>query len=584
MQNSSHCLMSEVFFALCKELDTPFTLSAWLRFKYDPKSLLEFDIPVGDYLEKDTRRFAGDYCVFSALSKWKGLNTEVDLEAVALGKFAQTEMVCKETNKRLRSERLRPTNGQMSARLFLAKQKIAKLLGPFSLHCISPFFGWGPGATYDIKRASAQVDNKMSAIPLTVGGRAKELLQSVIQQDLHWSCTLLGQYPEGEWCFMPSVFKSTDSCRVETVPKNAKTNRVIAIEPTGNLFLQKGVGGYFRRRLKRVRIDLDNQAVNQQLAAVAANTDLATLDLKAASDTVSTELVYELFPLDWAIFMDSIRSHSAVMPDGSNVKLEKFSSMGNGFTFELESIIFWALGSVVSDEHSKEGVFSVYGDDIICQKAAASDVIDTLAFVGFETNEEKSFTSGLFYESCGKHYFGGQNVTPFYQKETFRDLPELIRFHNRIVRWGERCDFETKSHMPILRYSPAELKHCRLPFGEEGDDGFLCSIDDYLLSTRGFNKNFGWRTRVVRSPTRSLPGIEMALLANDLRQREKDVCVPPYGGIASSLPVSGEEPLSSFWTHGNVEVSYYGRKPITESSIRYGWRWIIPAGYCPLPR
>jgi hypothetical protein len=236
--------------------------------------------------------------------------------------------------------------------MFRAKRKIASLLGPFSLHCIEPFFGWSPGATFDIKRRFAQVDKKVAANTITVSGRALELLESVVRHDLHWSCALLGRYPEGPWSFVPWAFSEVDLCRVTTVPKSSKTDRVIAIEPTGNIYLQTGVGGFFRRCLKRRGIDLDDQEINQGYAAKALELALATLDLKAASDTVSVELVYELLPPDWAFALDALRSHWALKPSGERVRLEKWSSMGNGFTFELETLIFWALSSsVLEDVH-----------------------------------------------------------------------------------------------------------------------------------------------------------------------------------------------------------------------------------------
>lgn len=567
--------MREIFFSLCKETDTPIALSAWLRFKYSHKEFLELDLPVGDYLEWDVDRFKRDYAVSVFLSKWKGLETDFDLEAVALSKFATSELQCKETNRRLRAERRAPSDGLISSRIYRAKRKIAKLLGPFSLHCIDTHFGWGPGATHDIPRARALVDAKLTTVPITVGGRAKELLQSVIQRDLHWSYSLLGSFPEGPWSFMPHVFEREDSCRVTTVPKNAKTNRVIAIEPTGNLYLQKGVGGYIRRRLKRVGVDLDDQGVNQSLASKALELDLATLDLKAASDSVSRELVYELLPYDWAALLDSLRSHYALMPNGERVVLEKFSSMGNGFTFELESLIFWALGSSVRDELTDRGVLAVYGDDIICQKAAATETVRTLEFVGFQVNEEKSFISGLFYESCGEHYFNGQNVTPVYQKETFQDVREFIRCHNRLVRWSQRVDVETTSFRAVKRSSPASLHHCCLPYGVEGDDGFLAEINDFLMNSRGFDPNRGFRVKVVKSRTRSLPGIEPALLAIYLR--EAFYSNAPTVGLVSSLRPDIDP------TYGNVQIDAHRRKPVTEDSILFGWRWIIPPGYCPLP-
>lgn len=597
--HSSSNLMDEVFFALCKQADTPISLSAWLRYKYSHKELLELDMKFGDYLECDVQRLRKDYACVSFLSKWKGLNTGVDLEAVAIQKFTSSEVQCKETNERLRRSRVSPIKGTFASRIYLAKRKIARLLGPFSLFAIEPYFGWGPGATFDIPRRKALVDTKMVTVPISASRGAAEFLGSLISRDLHWSFSLLGTFPSGPFSWVRGVFDITSSCRVETVDKNAKTNRVIAIEPTANLFLQKGVGGFVRRRLKRVGVDLDNQGINQYWAKNALDLDLATLDLKAASDSVSRELVYELLPLDWASFMDSIRSKTALLPDGSVVELEKFSSMGNGFTFELESLIFWALTSVLTDELHSGGVLSIYGDDIICQKQVSSELVETLGFVGFSVNEDKSFFTGLFYESCGDHYFNRVFVTPPYQKEVYDQSTEYIRSANRLFRWSERSDLTIDAHSILRRKVDSGFRLCLLPQGVEGDDGFLCATDEFVttqfdqiqkirsnMSRKRFPKKVfelnklwdpsrGFRAVVVTSLTRRLPGVESALLANSLRQ------VHDFNPDVIYEPSSWNEPLEGEASYGDVIKNIRGSKP-SDSESGFGRRWIIPPGYCPL--
>jgi hypothetical protein len=79
---------------------------------------------------------------------------------------------------------------------------------------------------------------------------------------------------------------------VDWVPKNYKTDRTIAIEPDWNMFLQKGLGGLLRRRLRRVGQDLNDQSTNRFCAAVGSiDGSLATLDMSMASDTVAYRLV-----------------------------------------------------------------------------------------------------------------------------------------------------------------------------------------------------------------------------------------------------------------------------------------------------
>jgi hypothetical protein len=573
----------EVFFSLCKQIDTPVSLSLWLQFKYAPKELIDHELDIGSYLEKDLERFKAEYLLTNFLRKWKGFDVGIDLEAVALQKFTTSELECRQANRRLRAARSEGYPSFIASVMFTAQRKIALLLGPMSLFCVSPFFGWGPGATFDKSRRTAQVDKKISAVPVTVSGRALDLLRHVISDDLHWSAAILGVLPSGPFSFMPNCFLRTDSCRVTTVPKSAKTDRVIAIEPTGNLFLQKGVGGYFRERLKRRGVDLDDQQVNQRLAAQAGNLALATLDLRAASDSVSREIVYDLLPFEWASLLDSLRSPTALLPDGSTISLEKFSSMGNGFTFELESLLFWALGSSVTELLSEGRPFSVYGDDIICARECAPELIRVLDFCGFSINKDKSFVDGLFFESCGKHYFDQVDVTPAYQKEQTRDVSEAFRLHNRLVRWSQRVGITVKASDSVRRRIPPAYRNCLLPFGAEGDDGMLVPLDE--LNEVTLDPSLGFRVRVLKGATLVLPGIESALLALDLRLRSSR-----NAEVSSSLFPSSK---SAKPTYGDIEVPVDLSPDLTLKSAHHrardvkrltSHRWVYPIGYCALPQ
>jgi len=232
------------------------------------------------------------------------------------------------------------------------------------------------------------------------------------------------------------LFKIVPGNKLDYVPKNYKSDRTIAKEPSMNMFIQKGFGSVIRKRLKRKGINLNDQSTNQFLAGLGSVTgSLATIDLSMASDCVSVELVRFLLPRDWFDGLDACRSKSGVDESGRIVTYQKFSSMGNGFTFELESLIFWAIVSSVCDIRytgiGRESI-SVYGDDIICPSAAARDVLRVLAVCGFEANLDKTFYEGPFRESCGKHYHNGHDVTPFYWKKSINDLHSLVVLHNRV--------------------------------------------------------------------------------------------------------------------------------------------------------
>jgi hypothetical protein len=53
---------------------------------------------------------------------------------------------------------------------------------------------------------------------------------------------------------------------------------------------------------------------------------------------------------------------------------------------------------------------SVYGDDIICPSEIYYLVTDILQSLGFKVNTGKSFSSGIYYESCGVEYCRGFRI------------------------------------------------------------------------------------------------------------------------------------------------------------------------------
>lgn len=246
---------------------------------------------------------------------------------------------------------------------------------------------------------------------------------------IHHVAPLLRQY---------SIFYSlreVEGAVLFTVPKNADIDRCACKEPDINMFLQKGVGRHIRRRLLRFGQNLNDQSINRSLARVGSlNGELATIDLSSASDTINTSVVKSLLPSEWFLYLNDIRSQT-VDVDGEVVRTSMFSSMGNGFTFELESLIFWALMKSVSYFRGNRGVVSVYGDDIVIPSKDYDSYLWVLSKFGFLPNEKKSFGTGPFRESCGGHFFSGEDVTPFYLRKPPTRLTDLIRVCNQLRRW-----------------------------------------------------------------------------------------------------------------------------------------------------
>lgn len=520
--------MGKIFLRLCESVDSPIALGAYLRYKFCQKELATLRVDPRDY--NDPAAFRRDYLVATFLRKWKGLDTGIDTADAAFQKFIASEELCSLTNKRLTSLAEDPYRSRAEAILHSASRKISAILGEFSLSKVLRRCEWTVGATLEIPKRRSFVDTKMNQLPITVTRRALPYIKLELEHDPRWFEALTGVYPEGPYEILPSLFKVVGGNKVTTVPKDSTTDRVIAVEPRANIFLQKGVGNYMRARLKRFRVDLSKQEINQAWASMALDLDLCTIDLSSASDTIAKELVYQLLPVDWAVYLDDIRSPIGLLPGNKFQKYEKFSSMGNGFTFELESMVFFALCEATQDYFSGKDdwrLTSVYGDDLVVPKWSYPHIVDMLTFCGFEVNSKKSYASGLFYESCGKHYFGGEDVTPIYQKELLDEV-EAMRMGNRLFRWSTtHLDQITRPAWHTTREFYRTLLSCELPSDADGDDGWLVPH----LKMR-YDPNHGYRCRVIRFTKRRFPAQGEALLAYSLRKlswRSNSIWAPKPG-------------------------------------------------------
>lgn len=225
------------------------------------------------------------------------------------------------------------------------------------------------------------------------------------------------------------------------VPKNSETSRTIAKEPPGNGFIQKGVDEWMRDQLLRVlNLDLRDQAINQVMAregSLGCYDPYVTIDIKSASNGVFVELVRSLAPSEWFSFLNAIRSPAGKWPNGEIRRYELFSSMGNGFTFPLETLIFAAAVIAASRMTGSPCDYRIYGDDIICRQSIALLVVEILNSCGFRVNNNKTFIFGPFRESCGANWYEGADVTPVFWRTRITDRLALHAIHNAHVEHPE---------------------------------------------------------------------------------------------------------------------------------------------------
>ncbi len=383
-------------------------------------------------------------------------------EKRAFEKWLEAEEQCKRTNRRFSTHPIALNTMFTAAEAELVRavrRKINRVLGRVP-PVRSLDFRFGPGASVGVSRSTTP-RHKFSADP-TISANAFIHLKWLKEEHPHWD---LGQ---------PKVTRG----RLTFVPKDAAKFRSIVVEPIVNTYLQLGAGSYIRSRLKKFGIDLTNQQTNRDLARLGSLTGIvSTIDLSSASDTISRDVVMSLLPHDWYTLLDSMRTRT-VEYNGVAFSQEKFSSMGNGYTFELESLIFYAITEAVCGE---SGFISVYGDDIICPTRHFHALVEALQLFGFTPNEKKSFHEGPFRESCGKDFLGGVDVRPCYIKDHL-DVLGLFRLHNFFKRRGANDIAAT-----VLRYIPARF---RIYGPDREGDGHL--IGDWRLHGRK-SKNPGWQ-------------------------------------------------------------------------------------------
>jgi len=280
---------------------------------------------------------------------------------------------------------------------------------------------------------------------------------------------------------------------ISFVPKTAKTFRSIAVEPLLNGFVQKGIDLELREKLLRFNLDLTDQGPNQRMAREGSFDDsedaFVTIDLKSASDSISRGLARYLLPSNWYSLLDRTRSHVYKL-DKVFKTYEKFCSMGNGFCFPLETLLFASACHAVGS--GEPGVdFRVYGDDIIVRKRFAHNVLALLKHWGFKSNLEKTFLEGPFRESCGADWFGGEDVRPYTLDHALDSVENVFKFLNLTNRNSRTSQFFRSVRSEVINLLPKQFQFFRPLSGQE-DTGIDSLGDEHLTCPNVRFKSGRW--------------------------------------------------------------------------------------------
>jgi len=474
------------------------------------RELTEMSVVPGDYSTSEA--YFADAQAVDLLRKMPGLPTGINTRLAAEETFLDCEIQNKKTNERLSHYRMvldYPLHDDDRSDPILdvireIRKTIKHILGPIQRSDITSGMSITGGSTYSHKgKFGSLLPSKLSALPemtnpdLVIFTKLEETMWFRIHHSILF---------ESGPC-LKTNYTLVRGNRFGTVPKDSKKDRGIAVEPTLNLYFQKGIGAAIRQRLQR-KLGLLLVPKNETFDEMGTNDDTspyleaqtkhrvlaqqasrdgktATIDLSNASDLICYELVCLLMPEDWFSALSLGRSPRTLFRRKWHV-LEKFSSMGNAFTFELETLIFYAITSTIAKlKRVDTSSISVYGDDILLPSECFEDVCAALRFFGMTPNPKKSFATGPFRESCGGDYFKGADVRPIQFKKDPQGPTDWMVVHNLVVRLSGK---HPGCFKPILNFIkgllPRQVRICAGPVYYGDSVLHSGNRDDYTLRAR----------------------------------------------------------------------------------------------------
>jgi hypothetical protein len=394
-------------------------------------------------------------------------NKDADLKALEM--FTSVNNRCKDWRLSLNSTR--------DEELFnLLKQEIDRFLHPGGETLVSSYYDLldrgrcGPGVAL-----GATGDDFYTKLFSSVLSTTSTQLYDLYSSYLSW-------FPDWVDAELTRLFhfKSHEVClksRLCFVPKSTTISRTICVEPSLNMFFQLGLGGIVEDRLKSYfGISLDTQPfINREMARIGSiDGSIGTIDLSSASDSMSLRMLESVLPSWFFDLLLSLRT-PATQCNGSSYPLFMVSTMGNGFTFPLQTMLFGCVVSACNRFRSSTsrcnggvpGSWGVFGDDICCHREVYSDVVRLLTLLGFQVNEQKSFVEGPFRESCGSDWFSGHNIRGVYIR-TLRGMQSRYVAINRLTEWCERSGFYLTRTLTYLR---THVRGLYVPLYENDDSG-----------------------------------------------------------------------------------------------------------------
>lgn len=367
---------------------------------------------------------------------------------------------------------------------------------------------------------------------------------------------------------LADVLNIVAGSRASSVPKNNDKRRFINVEPFGNMLLQRCVARSLRQVLFSLGNDLETGQQDHQ--KLIQDPTVATIDFANASDSVILDIVKFMFPKSIYSRLLKYRSHITYVGDVAHFP-NKLSSMGNGFTFEVMTLLLLAIGRVL------DSTTRVYGDDVIIHNLVAQQFVSATGDIGFLVNDEKTFTNSRFRESCGAFFHDDIGVISCFDWHWIESVQGLIVTVNKAFILSVRSVnpelkrlfkqlYKGLLSLDLSLYLGPNLSH---HYEEIGLDRFIFCPD--------------WRKRSrkrINTPAFDDILLTRKLLAKSLSYQEEDIAivsVPKY--VNAQVSPAYKDKISLFLA---ASYFYAGKRTLDLNRNKGDWvltrSFVLPHG------
>jgi len=290
-----------------------------------------------------------------------------------------------------------------------ARKIIKGILGPFDPKEHLEVCRFGKRACKGVPAAHSYIDEKLEVLSGTIE-HIKWFKNDYLGGDTELTRALdLGVNPTYD------VVKCLD---MVNVAKSWKIDRGIVPNSVIGSLHSYGVGAIIQSRLKDIGLDIQRlQDTHKVYAMLYSKTrEYVTADMANASNGYTYVILSRLLPRDWLAQVKFGRIPDIQISDGPYAgihRIESYMLMGIGFTFPLQTLLFYSIIQAIQLLLGKRHMVSVYGDDLIYHRSIHGYVAEVFNDLDFELNSDKTFVKDYFRESCGGDYYRGVPSRPF---------------------------------------------------------------------------------------------------------------------------------------------------------------------------